>query len=204
MAESHKNPDNDLFNTRSTPSNEHTVFAETLRDWRDPLLQGHERIQVPLCPKCAVCKCQLLKNFPNTSSNSMHHHKHDPSCSNFRHRHERAKTQSQQRNIREPKRRAFSHDSSITTLNTSSSSSSIIKSSSFEPSCLSPLSKITRSPSKIPIRVSKSLSQSSSASSLANKCHSSNKKTKIPRLIINHHQLLSTIEITDQLYEKDR
>ncbi|CAF5123154.1 unnamed protein product, partial [Rotaria magnacalcarata] len=43
-----------LFNATS---NEHTLFAGTLRDWCDPLLQGQEQILVPLCPRCASCRC---------------------------------------------------------------------------------------------------------------------------------------------------
>lgn len=91
------------FNIRSTLSNEHLLFADTLRDWSDPLLHGQEPIHTPLCPRCATCKCQSLKNLPNPPFNSQHHHHHhhihDPSCPNF-HR-------------KQVERRAMSHDPSI-------------------------------------------------------------------------------------------
>ncbi|CAF4400378.1 unnamed protein product [Rotaria sp. Silwood2] len=211
MAESTKNSDNNLFKIYSTPSNEHLVFAETLRDWRDPLLQGYDPIPVPLCPRCAICKCQSLKDFRNISSSSIHHrdhghhHKHDPSCPDFRHQHERAKTPIHQRTITKFKRRAISHDPSITVLNTSSSSSSIIKSKSAEHSPLIHSMERKKSSSKIPVRVSTPISNYSPSSLLSSitKIQSSNKKTKIPRLIFTP-SLSSSTKTTDDLYEIDR
>ncbi|CAF4129395.1 unnamed protein product, partial [Rotaria sp. Silwood2] len=210
MAESTKNSDNNLFKIYSTPSNEHLVFAETLRDWRDPLLQGYDPIPVPLCPRCAICKCQSLKDFRNISSSSIHHrdhghhHKHDPSCPDFRHQHERAKTPIHQRTITKFKRRAISHDPSITVLNTSSSSSSIIKSKSAEHSPLIHSMERKKLSSKIPVRVSTPISNYSPSSLLSSitKIQSSNKKTKIPRLIFTP-SLSSSTKTTDDLYEID-
>ncbi|CAF3564176.1 unnamed protein product [Rotaria sp. Silwood1] len=208
MAESIKNSDNNSFRIFSTPSNEHLVFAETLRDWRDPLLHGYDPIPVPLCPRCMTCKCESLKNFRNVSlipihHDHNHHHKHEPSCPNFRHQHQRAKTPNQQRTMTKSKRRAISHDPSITIVNTSSSSSSIIKSKSAEHSPLLQLNDRKKSLSKIPVRVSTPISNYSlSSPSSINKTQSSNKKTKIPRLILTPSLSLSP-KTTDDLYELD-
>ncbi|CAF0928389.1 unnamed protein product [Rotaria sordida] len=211
MAESIKNSENNLSKIYSSSSNQHLLFAETLRDWRDPLFHGHDPIPVPLCPRCAVCKCESLKDFRNTSSSSIHHydhhhhhHKHDPSCPNFRHQHERAKTPSQQRPITKSKRRAISHDPLLTVLNTSS----IIKSKSSEYSPLIQTIERKKSSSKIPVRISTSTnnySPSPSPSSsllLINKSQSLNKKTKIPRLVLAS-SLSSSTKTTDDLYEID-
>ncbi|CAF3459631.1 unnamed protein product [Rotaria socialis] len=199
MAESFKNPNDGLFNIRSTPSNEHLVFAETLRDWRDPLLQGHSPIPVLICPRCALCKCQSVKYFHNTSSSSIR--QHEPSCPNFRHQHERAKTPRRQRVINQTKRRAISHDSSITVIqSSSSSSSSIVQLNSTGHSPLLQSSKRTESPSKIPVRISIPLNNSSSIL----KIDSSNNKTKIPRLTIAYHPIIpSPNRSVDDLYEID-
>lgn len=200
MAESFKNPDDGLFNIRSTPSNEHLFFAETLRNWRDPLLQGHNPTPVLICPRCALCKCQSLKDFHNTSPSPIP--QHEPSCPNFRHQHERAKTSRRQRVIHQTKRRAVSHDPSITVIrSSSSSSSSIVQSNSTGHSPLLQLSKRMESPSKIPVRISIPLSNGSSIL----KIDSSNKKTKIPRLTIAYHPTIpSPNKPADDLYEIDR
>ncbi|CAF4618580.1 unnamed protein product, partial [Rotaria magnacalcarata] len=71
---------------------------------------------------CALCKCRSVKDLHNTSSSSIR--LHEPSCPNFRHQHEPAKTPRRQRAINQTKRRAISHDSSITVIQSSSSSSS--------------------------------------------------------------------------------
>jgi hypothetical protein len=207
MAGSSTNPDSGLFNIRSTVSNEHLVFAETLRDWRDPLLHGHEPIPVLLCPRCAICKCESLKDLRNTASHSIHqHHIHDPSCPIFRHQYDRIRTSNKQCIIRQSKRRAISHDPSITGLNTSSSSSSIIKSKSAEHSLLEYAIKQKKSTSKIPVRISTPTSEyspSSSASFIIN--HLSDQKTKIPRLILTRNLPSSpSTTTTDDLYERDR
>ncbi|CAF5066805.1 unnamed protein product [Rotaria magnacalcarata] len=201
MAESFKNPNDGLFNIRSTPSNEHLVFAETLRDWRDPLLQGHNPIPVLICPRCALCKCRSVKDLHNTSSSSIR--LHEPSCPNFRHQHEPAKTPRRQRAINQTKRRAISHDSSITVIqsSSSSSSSSIVQLNSTGHSPLLQSCKRTESPSKIPVRISIPLGNSSSIL----KIDSSNKQTKIPRLTIAYHRIIpSPNKPADDLYEIDR
>ncbi|CAM4771306.1 unnamed protein product [Rotaria magnacalcarata] len=200
MAESFKNPNDGLFNIRSTPSNEHLVFAETLRDWRDPLLQGHNPIPVLICPRCALCKCRSVKDLHNTSSSSIR--LHEPSCPNFRHQHEPAKTPRRQRAINQTKRRAISHDSSITVIqsSSSSSSSSIVQLNSTGHSPLLQSCKRTESPSKIPVRISIPLGNSSSIL----KIDSSNKQTKIPRLTIAYHRIIpSPNKPADDLYEID-
>jgi hypothetical protein len=195
MAESStNNPEDDLFNIRSTLSNEHLLFAETLRNWRDPLLHGHEPLPILLCSRCVTCKCESLKDLRN-----YHHHIHEPYCPNFRHQCDRTKSLSKQNIQTKSKRRAISHDPSITVLNTSSSlSSSIMKSKSAEYSPLTNFVKRKKFTSKIPVRIS---TPSLSTSITLN--NSSNKKTKIPRLILTHNLPSSTIT-TDDLYEIDR
>ena len=105
---------------RSSLSNEHLRFAETLRDWRDPLLHGYEPLPVLLCSRCVACKCESLKDLHHTT------------CPNF-HR---------QRTMTKSKRRANSHDPSISMLNKSSSSSSVITSKSADYSTPKPTSTI--------------------------------------------------------------
>ena len=165
MTDSSINPETNFFKIRSSLSNEHLLFADTLRDWTDPLLHGHEAIPVPLCPRCATCKCESLKDLPNPELNLLHHHHHihDSSCPNFRH---------SRRINRQSKRRAISHDPSI---DTSSSSSSIIKSLSAEHSPLNQSIQRNRSTSKIPVRISTSDYSPSSSISFH---RLSNKKTK--------------------------
>ncbi len=146
MAESSRTPENCLFNIRSTPSNEDLVFAETLRDWRDPLLQGYEPIPVLLCPRCATCKCASLKTFRRKSI-----HQHHPSCPNFHHHFKQTKSSNnKQRIITKSKRRSISHDPSITVLKTSLS---LIESKSAQHSPLINSIKRTKSTSKIPVRI---------------------------------------------------
>jgi hypothetical protein len=204
MAESSTNPENNFVNIRSALSNEHLVFAETLRDWHDPLLQGYEPIPVLACPRCAACKCQSLKDLRNVSFNTIHHY-HDPSCPNFRHHYDRTKTPNKQRSLIKYKRRAISHDPSIMVLDTSSSPSSVIKSKSAENSPLESFIKRKKTTSKIPVRISASKREHSPSSSsspiIINR--SSNKRTKIPRLILTRSLPSSTIT-TDNLYETDR
>ncbi len=209
MAESSKNSEKNFFQIRSTLSNEHLVFAETLRDWRDPLLHGHEPLPVLLCPRCMTCKCESLKNLNNTSSYSIHHHHHhhihDPSCPNFRHSYDRTRTSCKQRMITRPKRRAISHDPSISILNTSSSSSSIIISKSADHSPLINSIKRKKLTSKIPVRISSPTSEYSPSSSSIYLNRLLNRKTKIPRLILTRNLSSPTsTTTTDDLYEIDR
>ncbi len=178
-------------------SNEHILFAGTLRDWSDPLLQGHKPTSASLCPRCAICRCESLRDLPNvlTSSNHRHshHHQHNPSCPNFR-RHERAKTSSRQRLINKPKRRANSCDSSIP-LN---SHTSLIKQKAQHSPSPPPSTNPTKRKkpiSKIPVRISSATSSSTvtttaseySPSSSIAEHPSINIKVKIPRPISNQN-----------------
>ena len=201
MVESSTNLKSDLFNIRSTTSNQHLVFAETLRDWRDPLLQGYDPIPIALCSRCAICKCQSLKDFSNTALGSIHHHRHhqhDSSCPSFRHQHEHVKTSSQERTETKPKPRSLSHDPSKTVLNTSS----IIKSKFTEHSPSLHSVQRTKSTSKIPVRTATPINDSSSLLSM-NKIRSSNKTTKIPRLKVSPI-LPSSAAAPDDLYDIHR
>jgi len=196
MAESSKIPKNNLFNIRSTLSNEHLVFAETLRDWRDPLLHGPEPIPLLLCPRCTTCKCDSLKEHRN-----YHHHIHNPSCPNFNHQHERIKSSNIQRIVTKSKRRAISYDPSIRVLKSSSFSSSIITSKSAEHSPLTNLIKRKKFTSKIPVRISPS--PTSEYSPPSSSSFILNRSSKIPRLILTRSLPSPTITI-DDLYEIDR
>ncbi len=183
MAELTNHTDTNLF---TTLSNEHTLFAGTLRNWGDPLVQGQEPTPVPLCPRCVACKCESLKDLSNSSAslNHHHHHRHVSSCPNIR-QYERAKTSSRSRLVNKPKRRAYSCDSFIP-LN---SHTSLIKQRT-EPSPSPPLTQRKKSVSKIPVRISSATSSStaasehSSVSSIAEN-RSFDRKTKIPRPISN-------------------
>jgi hypothetical protein len=186
MAESSTNSEKNFFHTRSTLSNEHLLFAETLRDWSDPLLHGHQPLPVLLCPRCSTCKCESLKELHHASS-----HSHDPTCPNFHHSYDQTRTPYTQRIMTKSKRRANSHDPSISMLNTSSSSSSINTSKSAEHSI-----KQKKSTSKIPVRIS----DYSPSSSSINLNRSLNKNTEIPQFILTH-SLPSPI---DDSYETDR
>ncbi|CAF3214935.1 unnamed protein product [Rotaria socialis] len=172
-----------LFNTIS---NEHTLFAGTLRDWCDPLLQGQERIPVSLCPRCASCRCESLKDLSNSSHHSKRQHQHqrnhDPSCPKYR-QHERTKSTSKRRVFNKPKRRAISHDPSIALTDK-------LVERTPSPSLTYRIER-RETTSKIPIRISTSssvatTSEYSPASSI-NSSRSSNMKTKIPRPISNQH-----------------
>jgi hypothetical protein len=205
-----------------TISNEHALFAGTLRDWCDPLLQGHEPTPVPICPRCAICKCESLKDLSISLSSPNHHHRHhQPSCPSFRH-HERAKTASKQRLDNKLKRRANSYDPSIK----SDNHLSIIKSksdySSSPPS--TDLVKRRKSISKIPVRISRTPSSSSTVTtpaseySPASSIHerqSSQSKTKLPRpistqsslitnFLINTNQTRSNSDEDLENYDRDR
>ncbi|UJR26374.1 hypothetical protein I4U23_007707 [Adineta vaga] len=189
-------------NLFTASSNEHTLFAGTLRNWGDPLLQGYEPTPVPLCPRCATCRCESLKALPRTSvSRKYHHHHqkyHEPSCPNYR-QHERAKTASKQRTTTKIKRRANSYDSSVTLdhrplimkQNTEYSSST----------SSTPLIKQRNNKSKIPVRISTSssnltttttTSEYSPASSI-HESHSSNAQTKLPRPLIKSNASSTTV-----------
>ncbi|CAF0834841.1 unnamed protein product [Adineta ricciae] len=192
MAESGTNPEQGLFNIRATPSNEHLVFAETLRDWRDPLLQGYERILVPPCPRCATCKCESLKDLPNSTAHTIHHHhhhhRHEPTCPNFRHYPQQIKPAVKQPNF--DKRRAASHDSSPLLLNTNKSPPDSPKCKHFK--------------SKIPVKISTPTSEYSSSSSLITRSHlPTSPASKIPRLILLHNSS-SPAPTIDTQYEIDR
>jgi hypothetical protein len=185
MAELTNNSDTSLF---TEVSNEHVLFAGTLRNWGDPLLQRREPASIPLCPRCVACRCESLKDLQNSSASLNHHHyhRHDPSCPNF-HQHERTKTSSRQRLVNKPKRRANSCDPSIP-LN---SHTSLIKQRA-EHSPSPPSTHLTqrkKSISKIPVRISSATSSSTatttaseySTSSSITENRSLNTKTKIPR-----------------------
>jgi hypothetical protein len=189
MAELTNNCETSLF---APVSNEHILFAGTLRNWCDPLLQGHERTPTPLCPRCVTCRCESLRDLPNHNYNN-HQRRHDPSCPNFHH-HERAKTSSRPRLVNKPKRRANSCDPAIP-LN---SHTSLIKQNiEHSPSPLP--TKRKQSISRIPVRISSATSSSNvtttaseyspSSSSIIER-QSMNNKSKIPRPISN--QNLST------------
>ncbi len=196
MAELSNNTETSLF---TTVSNEHLLFAGTLRDWGDPLLQGREPVPIPLCPRCVTCKCESLKGLPNGTPNSIHHHRHHyhhhhPSCPNF-HQHERATTTTRQRLVNKPKRRASSYDPSLT----SNHHRSLIE-RNIEPSPSPPstdLIKRKKLTSKIPIRISSATSspitttpsEHSPVSSI-NESQSLSMKSKIPRPISNHNSSL--------------
>ncbi|CAF1069954.1 unnamed protein product [Didymodactylos carnosus] len=81
------------------PSYSHSIFADSLRDWKDPFLHGSEPIKIPLCPRCSSCKCRSLLNQPvvNTSTPQLtyqyedihhdhqhHHFHHHPSCPSYK------------------------------------------------------------------------------------------------------------------------
>ena len=150
MAESSTTPENCSFNIRPTPSNEDVVFAETLRDWGDPLLQGYDPIPVLLCPRCATCKCASLKTFRRKS---IHHH--HPSCPNFPHHFKRTKSSNNKQSITtKSKRRSISHDPS--SLMVLKPSLSIIKSKSAQLSPIINSIKRKKPTSKIPVRISTS------------------------------------------------
>lgn len=161
--------------SRSSVSNEHLLFVETLRNWRDPLLHGHEPLPLLLCPRCVTCKCESLKDLRHTSTHFIQHHTHQAACPKFRQTSDRTRSSFRQRMTMKPVRRAISHDPSIS---------------------LHPTSK---SPSKIPIRISTSSSLSSSSNHLQ---YSSSHKTKIPRLIRTPPS--PTRSTRDDSYEVDR
>ena len=184
MAELTNNCESDLF---APVSNEHILFAGTLRDWGDRTLQGQVRTPVSSCSRCVSCRCESLKDVRNSSASPRrHHHRHDPSCPNFR-LHERAKTSSRQRLINQPKRRANSCEPEIP-LN---SHISLIKHNvqhSLSPSPTISLKKRTQSISKIPVRIPSSTvnttaSEHSPSSSSITESHSLNVKSRIPRPI---------------------
>ncbi len=217
MSELSNNTETNLF---TTSSNEHTLFAGTLRNWCDPLLQGQEPVPVLLCPRCAICRCESLKVLPNSSANRNHlHHRrhHDPSCPNFR-QHERAKTTSKQRLVNKPKRRANSYDPSITLDN-----HRLLIKQQTEHSSAPPSIKPKHSTSKIPVRTvttpsSSTVTPTASEYSPASSIHenrSLDMKTKIPRpigkqnlsfpTISNHtNQTISTSDEDLKDYDLDR
>ncbi|CAF3855285.1 unnamed protein product, partial [Rotaria sordida] len=190
------NIETSLFNTTS---NEHTLFAGTLRNWCDPLLQGQERIRVPLCPRCVTCKCESLKDLPNSLN---HRQYHDPTCPKY-HQHKRIRTTSRRRSLNKPKRRAMSYDSSILLDN---KKSLIKQQNEHSPSCILIHQQIERrqSTSKIPVRISTTTSSSnvtttttttseySPSSSSINSSRSLNMRTKIPRLISSQNSSCTT------------
>ncbi|CAF3358390.1 unnamed protein product [Rotaria sp. Silwood1] len=204
LSTNHTNIETSLFNTIS---NEHTLFAGTLRDWCDPLLQGQQRIQVPLCPRCVTCKCESLKDFPDSLNNRNHRQHHDPSCPKY-HQHKRIKTTSRRRPFNKPKRRANSYDSSIILDN--QKRSLIKQDNEHSLSHISTHQHIERkqSISRIPVRISSSTtttttttsssnvtttttSEYSPASSI-NSNRSLNMNTKIPRPISNQNSSHTT------------
>jgi hypothetical protein len=206
MADSSTNIASDFFTIRSTTSNEQLIFADSLRDWSDPLLHGQEPIPVPICPRCAICRCQSLKDLRNSPVQLIHYHRqHDPSCPTFHHQHKRAKSSSNQRINTKPKRHAVSHDPSLTVLK---HSLSIIKPKSSEHIPSLHLTKRKKSTSKIPIRISTTpVNDYLSISSIIK-----NQSSKIPRPISTRSlpspttlsNLSETKLSTDELYELDR
>lgn len=203
MADATQNSSNDVMRISTSQSQEHLCFAETLRDWHDPLLQGYERISVPLCPRCAVCKCESLKDFRNGSFNAIpQHHKHEPTCPTFRHNHGRSPSSSPQGLMSRCKRRAVSLDPAIAPLNTSSSSSSITKSISPVHSPLSHITERKKPKSNVSIRVS-TPTKNLSTTPKKKKNQPTFKKIKFPLPIVIPSSPLSTIPTSD-LYEDDR
>ena len=188
MAELTDYSDNSLY---SSMSNEHILFASTLRNWSDPLLQGQQSSPVILCPRCVSCKCESLKDLPHSSTLSTHHLYHDPNCPNFR-QHERSKTLSRQSLINKPKRRANSCEP-ILPFTTATS--------------MNPSENLQRkkSVSQIPVRISSATSSTSITTASEHSTTSSNaenmysKKSKIPRPItksnsFSTHPILSSSE----------
>ena len=206
-------------------TNEHTVFAGTLRNWCDPLLQGQAQIAVPVCPRCAGCKCRSVNETPHSPSTSdsprqryhQNHHHHDPSCPNYR-LHERSKTTSASRMARQPKRRANSYDSSVA----SDPYTLSIDSRTEHSSSPSTTRGMPPSRSKIPVRIRSTsssmvttpVSEYSSASSI-NETRSSERRTRLPRPIsqtrsslpatyVNAKPTKSTSDDQSEDYDLDR
>ena len=136
--------DTDLFLIRTTNSTQHSVFAETLRDWRDPLLQGHEPNPVRACARCAACRCHSLTDLSSTSANLGHNH--EPSCPKFLHRHLRATSSMKQRFALRSQRRATSSTPGMRTLTVSSFLH-------VQPSSTASYTRRVNSSSRIPVRV---------------------------------------------------
>ena len=207
MSELTNNCEADLF---APVSKEHSFFAGTLRNWSDPVLPKQSTTSVPLCARCVGCRCESLKSLPRSSSSLSHsHHRHDPSCPNYR-LHERAKTSSRPRLVSKPKRRANSCEPIILTNGHTSSMKHIPK---FSPSSspFPPLSKRTQSISKIPVRIRSSTfttaprEPSPSSSSITTESQSSTRPSKIPRPVSNHYSSSkSLISSTDQDLDQDR
>jgi hypothetical protein len=200
MADFSNNTDTSLF---AASSKEHTLFAGTLRNWGDPLLQGHELTPVPLCPRCAVCKCESLKAVPCSSAGRQHrHHRqryHDHSCPNFR-QHERVKTNSKPRSTTRGKRRANSYDPSL-----SSDHPLPLSRQDTDPSLSTspiPLIKQRNSTSKIPVRIrtfsftmtttTSTASEYSPASSVHDS-HSSCPPTRLPKPLVQLNSSVPTV-----------
>jgi hypothetical protein len=164
--------------SRSTTSNEHHLFAETLRDWRDPLLLGQQAAPVLLCPRCAICRCKSLKDFKN-SSVEHHDHHHHPSCPSSR--------QPKARSTK-PKRRAISLDPILTK----------------PPVGITKRKKLM---SRIPVRIASTLNTPASEHSSEWFLRSSSKHTRIPRLISTRRCPSSPSEMRrspEELSERDR
>ena len=190
MSELTNNCELDLF---APVSKEHTLFAGTLRNWSDPMLQRQTTRSTPPCPRCVSCRCESLKDLPKSSSSSLNQ-RHHPSCPNYR-LHERAKTSSRQRLVSKPKRRANSCEPAILT-NGHTSSLQQISNYSPSPSPIIPLTKRTQSISKIPVRIRSTTFTTtprdpSPSSSSVSESHSSYRPSKIPRLISNEKIVLS-------------
>ena len=168
MAQPLSSNDTDLFVIRTTTSTQHSVFAETLRDWRDPLLQGHEPNPVRVCPRCAACRCHSLTDLSSTSANVGHNH--EPSCPKFL----RATSSMKQRfAIRSQRRTA----SSTPAMRTFTRPSSLHTQSSPAASCTRRVH--SSSSSKIPVRIFTTVTPVGTKP----RSDSSKPKSKIPRLI---------------------
>ena len=215
MSELTNNCELDLF---APVSKEHILFAGTLRNRSDPTLPRHSTTSsVPICPRCVGCRCESLRSLPRSSSSLNHaHHRHDPSCPNYR-LHERAKTSSRPRLVNKPKRRANSCEPIMLTNGHTSSVRQIPQSSPLS-SPFVPLTKRTQSISKIPVRVRSSTfatvpREASPSSSSMTESQSSTRPSKIPRPVSNqkppsssnhYSSSKSLVSNTDQDLDQDR
>ncbi|CAF0796172.1 unnamed protein product [Didymodactylos carnosus] len=199
------------FHRASQQSYSHSVFVDSLRDWRDPLLHGSEPIEIPLCPRCSACKCRSLLNRPtvNTSHprriyqyedihhDHLHHNHshHHPSCPSYK-----SKSYSPVNRNRSRSRssgRTFSHDSSIR-LNSDQSMST----SSSPKDRAKSLSTIVKS--KIPVRSLTGVFNSTKTTRSNSNIQTSDraKKTLIPRPIVNKNNFKNQLKEQPQQTEK--
>ena len=186
----------------SRKSNEDVLFAGTLRDWCDPLLQGQAPQTIPLCPRCAGCKCESIKDLQYSTSNQFH----EPSCPSFGHRHRhhshqpRSKTAMSRRSVTKGKRRANSLDPACSSNHLSAGVKRDLENASSSSSIATEINLRQSSSSRIPVRISARpsstgntpASEYSSTSSTPDK-RTSAPRTRIPRPIIVNPSALPTL-----------